>query len=230
MGFLFAGVGVGVVAGFAAGYFIANHRLKTKYSKLAYDEIGRIREHYYAKERANQPKPPLSEVRVEREEVVVEERPTRPPVPVQEPTGRNVFTNYQARTEADESVWDYDEEAKIRLALDASVPYIIHVDEFRENHAEHDQYTYTYYEADDVMANERDQTIDDLDETVGLGNLGRWGHGSNDSNIVYVRNERLRLDFEIVRDRGSFAEQTSGTIRHSAHTERIRPRRRFDDE
>jgi len=225
MGFFFSGLGVGVVAGFAAGYFVANHRLKTKYSKLAFEEIGRIREHYYAKERARQEKPPLNEVRVEREEVVVE-RPTKPSVPVQEPTQSNVFRNYQSNT--DDEVWNYDEEVQNRL--DKDVPYIIHIDEFRENTPEHDQVTYTYYEVDDVLANSRDQQIEDMDDAIGLGNLGRWGHGSNDSNIVYIRNERLTLDFEVIRDRGSFAEQTSGTIRHSATIQKNKPRRRFDDE
>jgi hypothetical protein len=223
MGFFFSGVGVGVIAGFAAGYFVANHRLKTKYSKLAYDEIGRIREHYYAKETARQEKPPLNEVRIEREEVIVE-RPTRPPVPVTEATRKNVFREYQPE---DDEVWNYETEIRARTP---DVPYIIHVDEFRENTPEHDQVTCTYYEVDDVLVNSRDQQMDDMDASIGLGNLGRWGYGSNDSNIVYVRNERLQLDFEIIRDRGSYTEQTSGTIRHSANIQKNRPRRRFDDD
>jgi hypothetical protein len=220
--FLSIGLSVGVAAGFAAGFYIAEHRLKTKYSKLAFEEISRIREHYYGenkKQFPDQDKPPINEV-------VVEERsrPTRPSVPVSEPKRENVFTGNEPGEE-----WNYQKEISMRTK---DAPYIIHLDEFRENTVEHDQVTYTYYESDDVVSDSRDQKIEEpLDETFGLDNLLKWGHGSNDSNIVYIRNERLGLDFEILRDRGSYAEQVSGAIRHSASRQRThRTRRRFDDE
>lgn len=224
VGLFSTGIVVGLGIGFAVGYYVADHRLKTKYSKLAAGEISRIREHYYAKDKAREPKPPLSEIRVE-EKVIVEERPTKPSVPVQQPQrSRNVF---QPEIPDDEA-WDYEEELKKR-SKDA--PYIIHVDEFRENTPEHDQVTYTYYEMDDVFANVRDEPLEeDYDKTIGLENIQHWGHGSEDPNIVFVRNERLTLDFEIIRDRGSYHDQVSGTIRHSANRENIRPRRKFDDE
>lgn len=221
--FLSIGFSVGVAAGFAAGFYIAEHRLKTKYSKLAFEEISRIREHYYGekdkKKFPDEDKPPINEVKV-----VVEERPTRPSVPVSEPRRENVFQGVEPNEE-----WNYQTEISQRTP---DAPYIIHLDEFRENTVEHDQVTYTYYESDDVMSDSRDQKIEEpLDETFGLGNLLKWGHGSNDSNIVYIRNERLGLDFEILRDRGSYAEQVSGAIRHSARIQRIqRAKRRFDDE
>lgn len=222
--FLSIGFTVGVAAGFAAGFYIAEHRLKTKYSRLAFEEISRIRDHYYGEEGLankkkfpDQDKPPINEV-------VVEERPTRPPVPVSEPRRENVFQGTEPGEE-----WNYQTEISMRTK---DAPYIIHLDEFRENTVEHDQVTYTYYESDDVMSDSRDQKIEEpLDETFGLGNLLKWGHGSNDSNIVYIRNERLGLDFEILRDRGSYTEQVSGVIRHSASRQRTqRTRRRFDDE
>ena len=68
-----------------------------------------------------------------------------------------------------------------------------------------------------------------MDEVIGLGNLGRWGHGSNDENIVYIRNLHLSLDFEVVRDRGSYAEETRKNVRHS-YDRRRRVDRRFDDD
>ncbi|HEX4503414.1 MAG TPA: hypothetical protein VH187_20005, partial [Scandinavium sp.] len=109
------------------------------------------------------------------------------------------------------------------------VPYIIHIDEFRENPLSHDQTTYTYYEMDDVLSDSRDTTVDDMDRVIGLGNLGKWGHGSQDPNVVYIRNEELGMDIEVVRDRGSYFETINPTIRHSADVRR-RPNRRFDDD
>lgn len=131
---------------------------------------------------------------------------------------RNVFVQ--------ESGWDYAVEVKSRSS---DVPYIIHVDEFRENEPEHEQVTLTYYEEDDVLADQRNTTVDDMDAVIGLGNLGRWGHGSNDPNITYVRNEELKLDVEILRDRGGFHE-TIHSIRHSSNQRRPPSSRGFDDD
>jgi hypothetical protein len=109
-------------------------------------------------------------------------------VPEQQVT--NVFTSRVGE-------WDYAVEVKSRKR---DLPYIIHIDEFRQNELEHEQVTYTYYEVDDVLSDERNTTIDDIHEVIGLHNLGRWGHGSEDENIVYVRNELLHLDAEVIRD------------------------------
>jgi hypothetical protein len=230
VGFFVVGAGLGVAVGFAVGYRIAEKRLKPRYEKYAEAEIGQMREHYLRKMRAATPKPPVEQVVVEVEErnergfteaeqkAIDEVNEKFPADEEKETTQVNVF-------EASEE-WNYQYELAHRSK---HVPYIIHLDEFTENAPEHDQTTYTYYEIDDVMADSRDTTIEDMDASIGLGNLGRWGHGSNDPNVVYVRNEVLGLDVEIVRDRGSWSETVRGTIRHSADRRR-RPNRRFDDD
>jgi hypothetical protein len=237
VGFFVTGAGIGIALGFAVGFRIAERRLKTKYEKLAEEEISRMREHYVKKAVAAQNKPPIDQVIVEErhetrfppfteaEQKAIDEVNAKYPADeeeestvVEETTQVNVF-------EADEE-WNYPYEIAHRTK---HVPYIIHIDEFRANEPEHDQTTYTYYEEDDVMADTRDTTVDDMDAVIGLGNLGRWGHGSQDPNVVYVRNEELGLDVEIVRDPGSHSDTIHGTIRHSAEVRR-RPRRGFDDD
>lgn len=106
-------------------------------------------------------------------------------------------------------------------------PYVISHDEFMENTFEHGQNTLTYYKADDVLADERDQAIEEVESTVGVRNLTRFGHGSRDSNIVYIRNERLELDFEVTLNQGSYAEEVMG-FQHSENP-RVRKGRRGDD-
>ena len=227
VGFFVAGAGIGVAVGFGVGYFVMGKRLETKYEKLAKEEIAEMREHYTKKMVAAQSKPPANVIVEERqydekELQAIEETNRRfPPekeTPMVEETPQvsNIF----------EDPWDYAVEIKKRQH---DVPYIIHYDEFQQNEPENEQVTYTYYELDDVLADIRDTEIDDMDAVIGLGNLGRWGHGSNDENIVYVRNEYLSLDVEIVRDRGSFAEETRRNIKHSQDRRR-RPNRKFDDE
>ena len=234
VGFFVVGAGLGIAWGFAVGFKIAEKRLKTKYEKLAEEEISNMREHYLKKVVAAQSKPSVSEVIVERienengfteaEQQAIDEANAKFPaeeeetVVVQETTQVNVFESRER--------WNYQYELAHRQK---DVPYIIHHDEFTENLPEHDQTTYTYYEVDNVMADSRDTTIENMDASIGLGNLGRWGHGSPDPNTVYVRNEVLQLDVEIVRDPGSYSETVQGTIRHSADRRR-RPKRRFDDD
>ena len=240
VGFFIAGMGVGVAIGFTVGYKVAEKRLKTKYSKLAEDEIAEMRLHYQQKVVAAEPKPPIDIVVEEREryteaeQQAIDETNARFPAEEEEITlvpatpegiaeavNQNVFDTIEP-----EGPWDYSVEHKRRQP---DVPYIIHVDEFTQNEPVHEQLVYTYYEQDDVLADLRDNTIDDMDAVIGLGNLGRWGHGSNDDNIVYIRNEELKLDFEVVRDRGSYEAETRKNIRHS-YDRRRRVQRGFDDD
>ena len=238
VGFFIAGMGVGVAIGFTVGYKVAEKRLKLKYSKIAEDEIVKMRTYYQQKVVAAEPKPPIDIVVEERrydeaEQRAIDETNARFPAEeedeethvvqeiIEETIQVNVFDTIEP-----EGPWDYSVEHKRRQP---DVPYIIHVDEFNQNEPEHEQLIYTYYEIDDVLADSRDNTIDDMDAVVGLGNLGRWGHGSGDEHIIYIRNEELKLDFEVVRDRGSYEAETRKNIRHS-YDRRRRVQRGFDDD
>jgi hypothetical protein len=236
VGFFIAGAGIGVAIGFTVGFRIAEKRLQTKYSKLAEDEISEMREHYQKKAVAAQEKPPIEVVIEERherytpeEQAAIDEVNAQFPAKeaaaeeavVEAPTQVNVFNT---------SEWDYSVEVKQRRP---DVPYIIHYDEFKTNESGHEQLAYIYYEQDDVLVDTTSQTqIEDMDEVIGLGNLGRWGHGSpNDENVVHIRNEHLQLEFEVCRDPGSYEATISRHIRHSSSVERRRrPIRGFDDD
>lgn len=228
VGFFIVGAGIGVAIGFTVGYRSAEKRLRTKYSKIAENEITRMRDHYQRKVVAAEEKPPIEDVVKERrydeaEQAAIDDINAKFPADEEEII---VVEEVQEVQETAPVTWDYAKEIKSR---DPEVPYIIHIDEFTQNEPENEQITYTYYEIDDVLADQRDTKIDDMDAVIGLGNLGRWGHGSNDDNIVYIRNEHLSLDFEVVRDRGSYAEETRKNIRHS-YDRRRRIQRGFDDD
>lgn len=127
----------------------------------------------------------------------------------EEPIRSNIFTD----RESDE-VWDQDKEEAYRASLDPGVPYIISQMEFNENPEDHDQQTLTYFAEDDVLVDEKDQPISLTDQTVGDENLTRFGHGHMDNRIVLVRNDRLQMDFEVVLNDGSYAKQVLG-FQHS---------------
>lgn len=97
--------------------------------------------------------------------------------------------------------WDYEAERRKRTGEE---PYIIHVDEFVTEEMGYEQETLTWYDGDQVLVDQREVPI--YNDKAMVGDI-RWGHGSGDPNICYVRNEKLRMEFEILRDPGSYSEQ-----------------------
>lgn len=97
----------------------------------------------------------------------------------------------------------YEDEVKKRTAL---LPYVITDEEFAEGHPGHEQFSLTYYEGDKVLADDKDEVVSDIINTVGQENLLKFGHGSNDSRIVYIRNEKRHVDFEVIQHDGNYAD------------------------
>jgi len=109
----------------------------------------------------------------------------------------NVF-----RTETDD--WDYEAELSTRTK---ERPYVLHQDEFFSNEMEFHQDTLTYYEKDDILADSDDTPMYDYKKL--MGDL-LFGHGTTDPNVVYIRNEHLQLEWEILLHTGSFSEEVLG--------------------
>lgn len=74
---------------------------------------------------------------------------------------------------------------------------IISLSEFA-NEEEFESVTLSYYD-DDVLTDEHDNPIDRPERVVGEDALVSFGEQSEDSDVVYVRNETLRGVYEIVR-------------------------------
>lgn len=131
---------------------------------------------------------------------------------------KNVFKEHPPHTDE----WDYEVEEASRTG---GRPYVIHVDEQHER--DYSESTFTYYAGDDVLCDERDKVIDGRDEIVGDHNLDKFGHGSGDPFIVYVRNDDLSAEFEIVKSEKTYAEEVHG-LSHGDYPRHRRPK--FDDE
>lgn len=137
------------------------------------------------------------------------------------PVARNVFTNMVA----DNSTWDADaEEAK----REPGVPYILSQEEFFENEGDRVQTQLVYFAEDDVLADLNDKPVDEA--VVGPDNLQKFGHGSGDPNIVYIRNEVLDIELEIMFAEGKYSEQVHGIVQHSASPGRSIRKFRLEDE
>lgn len=88
--------------------------------------------------------------------------------------------------------------------------YVLTAAEFEENDPDYIQSTLTWYAKDGVLADERDDRIDEIEATIGVKAIQSFGKLSNDPNVVHVRNLVLQLDFEIVRNDSSFAYEVLG--------------------
>jgi hypothetical protein len=91
-------------------------------------------------------------------------------------------------------------------------PFVISREEFDEGCPHFDKITITYYEDDDVLADEQDEVIPDIEAVVGYDSLGRFGDMSDDDCVVYVRNGRLGADYEILLAQESYTESVLGIV------------------
>jgi hypothetical protein len=79
---------------------------------------------------------------------------------------------------------------------DMCEPYVIPPEDFGEL-ADYETVSLTYY-ADGVLTDEDNEPIDDADDIVGADSLNHFGEFEDDS--VFVRNEMLKIDYEILKD------------------------------
>lgn len=227
--YFLGGVGLGAAIGFFVGYRFNREKIKAEAFKESEAEIESIRENYRQKEIAREndtAKEELTQVVVRegyveeseitpivdltalraRGEEVDEERPLPAPVPITPPRIYRHVDNSKDKMEG----WNFPNELRKRTS---DAPHIIHQDEFAHNETEYAQVTYTYYAEDDVLTDERDEILTDRDALIGVNVLTRFGHGTDDYNILYVRNPVLELEVEICRDTGSYEEKVLGLER-----------------
>lgn len=217
---------LGLTVGAVSGYLVARKLLEMKYEKLAEREIAEAKEFYqvlYKKDGFETPEEAAKTLGLE--EVIddgsdtakklIEDRKRivkaaeslrtyRGIMDGGEDDGKknvNIFTTSDQELPSEDDLRDRTEEA----------PYVITKDEFLTNETQYTQVCLTYYEGDEVLADDQDQIVPDLDSLVGENNVPvRFGYRSKDPNIVYVRNDSLDIEFEILRSTGKYSEEVAG--------------------
>jgi hypothetical protein len=117
---------------------------------------------------------------------------------VTEVTQHNILVDGKP-LDRDDDVWEREVAARSEER-----PYVISEEEFFQNDQDFEQWSLTYYEGDDVLCTEKDEVIEDVDAMVGEENLKKFGLESKDMHLVYVKNNKRGLDFEIARSRGKY--------------------------
>lgn len=81
------------------------------------------------------------------------------------------------------------------------MPYVIAPDEAGE--LDYEVISLTYY-ADNILADDLDELVEDVDRVIGFESLLTFGRYEEDS--VYVRNDRLKADYEILMDERNYSD------------------------
>lgn len=217
IGYFVGGVAVGVAVGVYLGLRWQKEKIRAEAFAESEIEVAKIREAYLARD-----KPDLEEIveergyghseRIEPEEIqnLQSVRPLPPPVPgIVEPHPRaGEIVEPQPR----EDDWDWDSELRHR---DPEVPYVIHQNEFMHDENGYEHRAYTYYSVDDVMCDDDDEPVPHADMIVGQDNL-KFGHGTDDPDVVFIRNQNIEIEIEICRVYKSYEEEVLGHDRNES--------------
>lgn len=174
---------VGAAIGSAVTYKLTEAKIKIKMQ----EEIEAVREFYAAGELEVAPKESDSE------EVDEEEYPDAP-----DEYYEKELASERARYRDIIKGTGYSEEEEDE---DMDKPYVIRPEEFGEEG--YVQQSLTYY-ADGVITNERGKIIKNVDELIGINPADHFGEYEDDS--VFVRNDNIKVDYEILKDYREFSE------------------------
>lgn len=169
-------------AGAAIGSAVTWKLVKDKYAQIAQEEIEAVRE-VYMKHDDDSAEPVVDDEPA----VVITE--SVPKFTEQERVNyANIANNYTTEKGVPEPV---------------SRPYVISPDEFDENG--YQTVSLTYY-ADGVVEDDFYDVLDDdkIEEKIGRDSLNHFGEYEEDS--VFVRNDELETDYEILRDSRNYAD------------------------
>jgi hypothetical protein len=88
------------------------------------------------------------------------------------------------------------------ITVDRTKPYIIDNNEFTDEFDSHDKISLYYYRIDDVLCDEEEEVVEDIEGTIGYDALAAL----DKQTTIWVRNEPLCTDYEIVAINRSYTE------------------------
>lgn len=237
----------GLVVGVGLGFLICRSVLIRKYEDMLDTEVALTKEYYsnlvpdvrevFLPDSAKKPDVIVIEPDTDSSEALVERlnyqriSSDEPDEPVITQTKKSIFDNDDEEQDIGEEIENdkFDEMPE----PDPDNPYIIPVSEWHEEWVgpvRYEKVSFTFYEEDDTLIDEANNVISNVDELVGKANLARFGFGSDDEDLVFVRNQILETDFSIERDTGSYALKILGLKPEYIHPEEPRRNKKRTDE
>lgn len=202
---------VGAVAGSAVTWKV----VKTKYERIADEEINSVKEEYvdlmanmkkHLKERATYEGPQDSDEAAETEDDEYYPDDDERDFTEQEKQQVEYYKMTSKYRSMDDAEDDENDEEGDELDEDdvpyINGPYVISPDDFSCSPPGYNAQALDYF-ADGILADDWGVELD-LDETIGEDAVKHFGEYIDD--IVYVRNERKEIDYEVTRDPRTYAE------------------------
>lgn len=177
--------------GAAIGSVVTWKVVKTKYERIAQEEIDSVKERFSRKFEEN--------TNIEPEEKEDNVKSTLKPY--EKP---DLFE--YAKILQEEGYTNYSESTVEEKggSNSATRPYLIPPNEFGEMDG-YESISYTWYE-DGILADDQGIVIEEVDELIGLDNLQRFGEYEYDA--VHVRNDERREDYEILYSQKEYYNNT----------------------
>ncbi|MCX7817554.1 MAG: hypothetical protein N2317_08635 [Syntrophales bacterium] len=225
--------------GAAVGSIATLLLVKDKYERIANEEIASTKENYERRRNRSKQNSEASESekqQEDREEKVLVYNRDRYKRIVRRYNGDTEISNALADPAEMEHPRDDEEDYREHERLSeranrrsSTGPYIITTEQFSEEMSHFDKLTIYYYEDDDTLVDENEQIICDVISIVGDEALDQFGNGSEDPEVVYVRNEKMQIDYEVIRLSKSYAQTVLG-LEADTNNGRRGVRRRDPDE
>lgn len=185
-------------AGAVIGSLAAWKLTKTKYEKIMIEEEQSLREYYNKKVKViEDTATDLHDSYQRREDALrkkLEEETEKEPEIAQDMDEVDNKVFFDRYTEILKSYTSSPEEPHIDNVTNDK-PYVVSPDEFGEADG-YDIITLNYY-ADGVVADDWNDPIEDIGATIGEDFASHYGEYEED--VVYVRNDRLKVEYEILR-------------------------------
>ncbi len=176
------------VLGAAVGSVVTWKYIEKKYERIAQDEINSVKEVFSKR---------VAEFTEDTKEVQIKADNAKEKPNIIEYAARlreQGYTNYS-------DMVDEKPEEEESMNIDKP-PYVIAPEEFGELD-DYDTISLTYY-ADQILADDNDEIVEDIEDVVGFDSLNSFGEYEDDS--VFVRNDRLKCDYEILLDQRKYTD------------------------
>lgn len=170
---------VGFIFGATIGSAATWYLVKDRYEKIAQDEIEEVRNFYRGKN----------------DEDDTDDKHEADPADVNDYKKKVSNLNYSVYSQAEKTKNDISEVKKEPKKY-TDGPYVISPEEFGEFDS-YEQIELKYL-ADHILVDDDYEPIEDVDAIVGFESLNHFGDYEDDS--VFVRNDKLKCDYEILLD------------------------------
>lgn len=195
------GFGVGCVVGALVGYKMLKKKLEVKFEEKLNKEFDSAKRLKSAKKSEN--KPPIKECLKNKDSNNSEEKDKK--------EYENYADYYKSNasstpTNSAKEVKDEQTEKKETKKRAHKGPYVISPDDFDSV----DGYIpiwLTYY-ADGVLADDNNYEKVDIKSTIGTAALNKFGEYEKD--VVHVRNDEKKCDYEVVKDNRTYEQAVNG--------------------